>query len=83
MLGDRLFGIALFTLAGLWVFGWVVLLEITLLQWLLPSIEKSLKEKLQAIGRILGPALKYVFLFALALFVIRLLAGWLGWASPL
>ena len=81
-LGDRLFDLAIEVFFLSWAAGWVVLLVVMALQYVLPAREAALERILQRFGRVLAPALKYTGLAALTLFALRLVATWLGWAGP-
>ena len=81
-LGDRLFDFIAGAFVVLWTAGWVVLLLVMALQYVLPKREAALENVLQRFGRLLAPALTYTGLAALVLLALRLVATWLGWAPP-
>ena len=82
-LGDKLFNIAIIVLVVGWAFGWILLIGVTLIQKLIPSVETNAENFLQKTMRPLKYLTKYALIAAAILFLIRLLAGWLGWAPPL
>lgn len=82
-IGGILFMISVWAFAFTFVFGWVVLIVVALLQWMFPKHEHKLDSFLKRIMDPLGKLQKYSLWALGVLFVIRILAGWLGWAEPL
>jgi len=82
-LGDNLLWIVITIFCSVIIFGWLILLVTIFLQWLFPKFEDRIEMFLQLISNPLGIIQKYSIWGALILFLIRLFAGWLGWAEPL
>jgi hypothetical protein len=83
MFGNALVDITVASLAGIWILGWILLLSIMIAEKLVPSKTEKLELLLKNTGRILGPVQKYLFVFLVVLFALKLITGWLGWAEPL
>lgn len=75
-LGDRLVDLLVLVFVASWAIGWVVLLLIIALQYVLPTRASTLERILQFTGRTLDPILKYAGMAALVLLALRLFAGW-------
>jgi hypothetical protein len=82
-LGDKLFWIATIVFCSVFVLGWILLIGIILLQWLFPVWAEKLDKLLKMIAKPLGLIQRYSIIAAVTLFLCRLVAGWLGWATPL
>lgn len=82
-LGDRLFDFVIFAFFACWAIGWLILLTVMGLQYLLPTREAGLEHALQVTGNVLGPVLKYTLWAGGILLAIRVVASWLGWAPPI
>lgn len=80
---DTLFTFAIYAFAFAFVFGWVILLGVMLLQWVLPKYEDGLEDFLQRVSKPLSILQKYSLWAIGILLAIRLLSGWLGWTEPL
>lgn len=82
-LGDRLVGVAgmVFILSVLiwFVGGWILVI----VSWLFPSTEQSIERMTERGVLFLKPVIKYSAIIVGALFLIRFLAGLLGWGPPL
>ena len=82
-LGDTIFWILIIILGSTLILGWVVLLTVTFLQWIIPKSNDKLEKFLQTASKPLGIVQKYSIYSAVILFILRLVVGWLGWAPPL
>jgi hypothetical protein len=82
-LGDKLLWIATGIFLAIIALGWIILLTIILLKLLFPKSEEKLEKVLQKFGTLIGEIQKYSIYTIIILLLLRLIAGWLGWAQPL
>jgi hypothetical protein len=82
-LGDKLFDITVTVLIVGWAVGWVLLLLGMLVEKLFPALELRTEQFLRTAGTLIEKTQKYALIAAAILLLIRLVAGWLGWAPPL
>ena len=82
-MGDTLFNVACIVLVSTFIVGWILLIAVMLAQKLFPAIEAKAENFLQKISKPIGQIQKYSFIIMIVLFLLRLLAGLLGWATPL
>ena len=82
-LGDKFIFLAIVLLVIVWMLGWVILLIGMLLQMLIPRLDSRIETIFRAMGKIIDPIQKYALVTVAILFLIRFLAGLLGWAPPL
>lgn len=74
MLADRLFGITAIVLLCTFVFGWMVLLTITLLKSIFPSKKDLLERNLQFIGKIVSPIQNCSIIIIFILLILYLIS---------
>lgn len=77
-LGEILYTVAAYVFGFTFVFGWIILISVSLLQWALPKYEDKLEDFLQNIGKPLSFLQKYSLWAIGILLAIGLLTGWLG-----
>lgn len=82
-LGDTIFWIMAVIFGSAFIGGWILLLTVMFLQWLLPNSNEKLEKFLQKVSKPLGLIQKYSIYCIIILFILRLVVGWLGWAPPL
>jgi len=82
-LGDTIFDILIAVLIIAWGVGWIVLLATMSVQKMFPGLEPHAERFLQGSGKLIERIQQAALVSAAILFLIRLLAGWLGWAPPL
>lgn len=76
MLVYKLFEISIYIFIAIWIFGWFLLMLLTLLPKLFPKSEQSIESFLQRVGDKLSFVQTVALITAGVLFVIRLLARW-------
>lgn len=81
-IGDKIFTIILFVLCATFIIGWFLLLIELLIERFFFKQATRIKLPLKQIHGTLWNVQKYAGYIALALLAIRLVAGWLGWTSP-
>jgi succinate dehydrogenase/fumarate reductase cytochrome b subunit len=80
-LGDKIFTWLIYIFAASWFLGWIFLLLIMLFEKLFPSSEQKGESFLKTMAKYISPIMKYSLIAAGVLFLIHLLATWLGWAN--
>ncbi|MBN8697162.1 MAG: hypothetical protein J0L87_11595 [Bacteroidetes bacterium] len=82
-IGDKIFNFSCVILGGTFIFGWIILIGFMFLQWMLPKFEGKFEFLLLKFSAPLSIIQKYSFYCIILLLILRLIASWLGWATPL
>ena len=81
-LGDTIIWIVLGVFFVIYISGWILLIVISLLQRMIPSLSDRLEDFMQKTFNVISPVQKYSLYIVVILVLFRIIAELLGWASP-